>query len=139
MDFVAIRAFDNYIEANIVLQMLQHHHINCHLKDENIVTVNPFLSPAIGGMKLMVHHVHVERAWDLLDEAENSYLKSIPCPVCHHNKLETVSVTKKHNSRLAALASMLLNGQSVEVKKVFRCSGCGYDFEHLPQRGSNDI
>jgi transcription elongation factor Elf1 len=119
--------------------MLQHHHINCHLKDENIVTVNPFLSPAIGGMKLMVHHVHVERAWDLLDEAEHSYLKSIPCPVCHHNKLESVSVTKKHNSRLAALASMLLNGQSVEVKKVFRCNGCGYDFEHLPQRGSDDI
>lgn len=134
MDFVSIRAFDNYIEANIVLQMLQQHNINCHLKDEHIITLDPLLSPAIGGMKLMVHHSHVERAWDLLNTAEREYLKTIPCPVCHHKKLEAASITKKHNSRLAALASMLLNGHSVETKKIYRCRGCGFDFDHLPNQ-----
>lgn len=64
--FVLLRSFDNYIEANIVLNMLQHHDIVCHLKDENIITINPFLSPAIGGMKLMVHEVHIARAQALL-------------------------------------------------------------------------
>lgn len=132
MDYVEIRSFDNYIEANIVLQMLQQHGVNCHLKDEHIVTIDPLLSPAIGGMKLMVHHYHVEKAWDLLNEAEREYLKSIPCPVCHHNKLEAVSITKKCNSRLGLIASMLLNGHSVEVKKIYRCKECGFDFEHLP-------
>ena len=133
MDFVELRSFDNYIEANIVLNMLRHHHINCHLKDENIITIDPLLSPAIGGMKLMVHHAHVERAWDLMDKAEQEYLKQIPCPVCHAHALKTISITKQHKNKLSALASMLLNGHSIEVTRVYRCSGCGYDFKELPR------
>jgi predicted Zn-ribbon and HTH transcriptional regulator len=133
MTFVALRSFDNYIEANIVLSMLQNQDINCHLKDENIITIDPLLSPAIGGMKLMVHHAHVERAWDLMERAEQEYLKNIPCPVCHAHALKAVSVTKQHRSKLSALASMLLNGNSVEVMKVYRCTNCGYDFKELPK------
>lgn len=135
MDFVPIRSFDNYIEANIVLAMLQAANVNCHLKDEHIVTIDPLLSPAIGGMKLMVHHAHVQRAWDLINEAEQQYLKNIPCPVCKKHTLTTVSVTKKHRCKLAALASMLLKGESVEVTKIYKCTACGYDFKHLPQHG----
>ena len=134
MDYVELRSFDNYIEANIVLNMLQHHHINCHLKDENIVSINPLLSPAIGGMKLMVHADHVEKAWDLMDKAEEEYLKNIPCPVCHAHALKTISITKKHTSKLTALISMLLNGHSVEVTKIYKCSVCGYDFKDLSKK-----
>ena len=122
MDYIELRSFNNYIEANIVLQMLQHQDIICHLKDEHIVTIDPLLSPAIGGMKLMVHHSHVERAWDLMEQAENNYLKNIPCPVCHAHALKAVSITKTHTCKLAALASMLLNGHSVELTKIYRCS-----------------
>lgn len=134
MDYVELRSFDNYIEANIVLNMLHYHNINCHLKDENVVTIDPFLSPALGGMKLMVHHAHVERAWDLMDRAEQEYLKNIPRPVCHARALKAISITKNHRCKLAALASMLLNGHSVEVKKIYRCSQCGYDFTELPKQ-----
>lgn len=133
MEFVQLRSFDNYIEANIVLSMLMSANINCHLKDEHLVTIDPFLSPAIGGMKLMVHHAHAERAWELLDEAEEQYLKSIPCPVCRTHALKAVSIAKQHKCKLAALVSMLLNGQSVEVKKIYRCDACGYDFKELPR------
>lgn len=133
MTFIELRSFDNYIEANIVMHMLQHANINCHLKDENIITIDPLLSPAIGGMKLMVHHAHVEKAWDLMERAEQEYLKDIPCPVCHAHALRTISVTKKHRSKLSALASMLLNGHSVEVTKMYRCTKCGYDFKDLPK------
>src|SRR5438105_15273401 len=109
MDFVELRTFDNYIEANIVLNMLRFFNINCHLKDENIITIDPLLSPAIGGMKLMVHHAHVEKAWDMMDKAEHEYLKSIPCPVCKAHKLIKEVIMKKHSCKLGALASMLLN------------------------------
>jgi rubredoxin len=132
MIFVELRSFSNYIEANIVLTMLQHANINCHIKDENILTIDPLLGPALGGMKLMVHHTHVERAWDLMERAEQQYLNNIPCPVCKAHALQTVSVTRQHRSRLAALASMLLNGHSLEVSRIYRCSKCGYDFRELP-------
>ncbi len=134
MDFVQLRSFDNYIEANIVMNMLQHFNINCHLKDENVITIDPLLSPAIGGMKLMVHHTQLERAWELIDDAEQQYLKNIACPVCKSHQLKTVSITKEHKCKLSAMASMLLNGKSVELTKVYKCSACGYDFKELPDR-----
>ena len=132
MEFIPLRSFDNYIEANIVLSMLMASNINCHLKDENTVTIDPLLSPALGGIKLMVHHVHAERAWDLLEEYEQQYLKTIPCPVCKAHALKIVSVMKQHKCKLAALVSMLLNGRSVELTKMYQCTKCGYDFKELP-------
>ncbi|MGZ3849845.1 MAG: hypothetical protein ACXVKI_11945, partial [Flavisolibacter sp.] len=102
------------------------------LKDEHILTIDPLLSPALGGIKLMVHHSQVERAWDMLDQAEQQFLRSIPCPVCKAHALKVVTVTRKHRCRLAALASMILKGHSVEVRRVYQCGNCGYDFRELP-------
>jgi Putative prokaryotic signal transducing protein len=70
MNFVQIRAFDNYISAHITLGMLQDAGINCHLQDEYMITLDPLLSPAIGGMKLMVYPSQVQRAAELLEETE---------------------------------------------------------------------
>jgi hypothetical protein len=70
MEFIQVRAFDNYIFAHIRMGMLQEAGINCHLKDEYTVTVDPFLSPALGGMKLMVESTQVQRALDLLKETD---------------------------------------------------------------------
>ena len=133
MEHVPLRSFDNYIEANIVLNMLQHYNINCHLKDEHIITIDSLLSPAIGGIKLMVHEAHVARAWDLMDHAEAEYLKTIPCPVCKAHALTRVSIKKEHKSKLGALACLLLKGQSVELTKMYQCTACGYDFKELPE------
>ena len=133
MNYVELRSFDNYIEANIVLKMLQNENINCHLKDEHIITIDPLLSPAIGGMKLMVDPTHIERAWDIINSAEEQYLKSISCPVCKKHALTTISITKTHKCKLAALASMLLNGKSVEIAKLYKCTACGYDFKEVPR------
>jgi hypothetical protein len=42
--------------------------INCHLKDEYTLTIDPLLSPALGGIKLMVAESQVGRALELLEE-----------------------------------------------------------------------
>jgi hypothetical protein len=70
MEYVQLRAYDNYISAHISLTMLQDAGINCHLQDEHIITLDPFLSPALGGMKLMVYRSQVERAGELLAQAD---------------------------------------------------------------------
>lgn len=134
MNFIELRSFDNYIEANIVLGMLQDAGINCHLKDEHIITIDPLLSPAIGGMKLMVHESHVKRAWEVMEAAEKKYLATIPCPICKKHTLETITLTKRYKTLLGALGSMFLTGQPVQVKKQYRCKSCGYDFKELPKR-----
>ncbi len=123
---------NNYIEANIVMNMLIASGINAHLKDELTITIDPLLSPALGGMKLMVHYTQIERAWELLEDAEQQYLKSIPCPVCKAHALKIVSITKKYKCRLSALINMLVSGKSVELIKMYQCDTCGYDFKELP-------
>jgi hypothetical protein len=70
MEFVQLRSFDNYISAHISLGMLQDAGINCHLKDEYAVTIQPYLSPALGGMKLMVYPSQAQRAAQLLQETD---------------------------------------------------------------------
>ncbi len=132
MTFVPLRTFDNYIEANIVMNMLIASGINAHLKDELTLTIDPLLSPALGGMKLMVHYTQIESAWELLEDAEQQYLKTISCPVCKKHALKIVSITKKYKCRLSALINMLLSGTSVELIKIYQCAGCGYDFKELP-------
>ena len=70
MNFIQIRSYDNYIYAHIILSKLQDSGINCHLKDEYIITIDPLLSPALGGIKLMVAEPQVGRALELLAESE---------------------------------------------------------------------
>jgi len=66
MQFILLTTFDNYIEAHIALGRLKEEFINCYLKDEYTVTIDPLLSNAIGGIKLMVAETQVERAVEVL-------------------------------------------------------------------------
>jgi hypothetical protein len=71
MNFIQVQAFDNYVSAHIVMAMLLDAGINCHLKDEYTLTIDPLLSPALGGIKLMVAGSQLERALELLESTGN--------------------------------------------------------------------
>ncbi|RYY62638.1 MAG: DUF2007 domain-containing protein [Chitinophagaceae bacterium] len=66
MNFVLLSSYDNYIEAHIALGRLENAYINCHLQDDHSVTLNPYLSNAIGGIKLMVAESQAARANEVL-------------------------------------------------------------------------
>lgn len=70
MNFVVLSSYDNYIPAHIAMGRLQEEYINCHLQDENSVTIDPFLSSAIGGIKLMVAETQAERALEVLNNTQ---------------------------------------------------------------------
>jgi hypothetical protein len=70
MEFVILQTFDNYISAHIALGRLKEEYINCHLQDEYSVTIDPFLSNAIGGIKLMVVEIQAERAMSILNSSQ---------------------------------------------------------------------
>lgn len=75
MSFVAVYSFDNYIPAHLILGRLEEEGINAWLKDEHTVTIDPFLTNAFGGIKLMVHIAQADRARALLTtwNAEHPY------------------------------------------------------------------
>jgi hypothetical protein len=114
------------------LGMLQEAGIICHLKDEYTVTIDPLLSPALGGMKLMVEENDVERAKTLLRDADNRYLSTVTCPTCHEKGLTSVTEITRFNNWKSRLKSILLTGQQEGVKHFYRCNHCYATFTELP-------
>ena len=132
MVYISVRAYDNYVFANMVLGMLQNAGINCHIKDEYTVTIDPLLSPAVGGMKLMVEETSVSYALELLKEAEQSYVRTLSCPVCKQKSLELIVKTTYYTSWYEKIKSRLINGQEQQVKKIYQCKNCHAEFSEMP-------
>ena len=73
MDFLLLRSFDNYISASLTLARLDEEGITCYLKDEYTVTIDPLLSNAIGGIKLIVKKTDEPEARKMMQVFENEY------------------------------------------------------------------
>ena len=131
MLFLPIRSYDNYITANLELALLKQAGINCHIKDEYTITIDPLLSPALGGMKLMVEENSAEEAKTILDASDWHYLQSIPCPKCKATALEMITTIMHYTTWTGRIKSLLINGQEEEVKRFYRCNNCYSEFTEL--------
>ena len=132
MNFRSIASFDNYLLANMTLGMLQENGVNCHLKDENIITIDPLLSPAVGGMKLMVEEQDLERSAGIIREAEAAYLKELPCPYCKNLGLNAEEKINMPASFWGKLKNQIAYGQTSTYKKIYRCLNCKSVITELP-------
>lgn len=132
MNFKLIATYDNYMLANMAMGLLTENGIKCQMKDEHIVTVDPLLNPAVGGIKLLVEENDFERAAALMKEAENDYLKDITCPNCKSNSLVTEEKTNNPSDFWGKLKNQVLFGQTSTYSKGYRCTNCKKYFEELP-------
>ena len=91
METIVLKTFDNYFTANIMLSKLQDVGINCYLKDEYTVTIDPILSNAIGGIKLAVDSQQADEAAAFIARFQEDYLRAVICPKCSSHAIEQVS------------------------------------------------
>ena len=132
MNFKQIASYDNYLLANMTLGMLQENEVNCHLKDEYIVTIDPLLNPAVGGIKLMVEEQDYEKAMAIIKEAETAYLKEIPCANCGQQSLVAEEKTIRPQNFWGKLKNQIAYGQTSITKIIYRCESCKNIFTELP-------
>ncbi|MEO6916991.1 MAG: hypothetical protein ABI151_16390 [Chitinophagaceae bacterium] len=132
MEFLPIRAYDNYLVANMRLTMLQNENIVCYLKDEYTLTIDPLMNIALGGMNLMVSAIQFSRAEEILEQADTNYLLTIPCPHCGDSTIQKQSETIIYTNFKDRLKSMLLTGTTQKVNSFYRCSNCRKQFKELP-------
>ena len=79
---VVVEVFDNPTLAHLARIRLEGGGIEAHVFDENILTVDPLLGPAVGGVKLSVSASDAQAATALLAvEPENAREDSC-CPRC---------------------------------------------------------
>jgi Putative prokaryotic signal transducing protein len=132
MAFKQIASYDNYLLANMTLGLLEENNINCHLKDENIVTIDPFLNPAVGGIKLMVDETQFDRANNLLKDSETAYLDDILCPYCHKKGLVAEEKINAPQNFWGKLKNQIAYGQTATYSKKYRCKNCKSLLNELP-------
>jgi hypothetical protein len=71
MKYVTIKVFDSAIEAHILKSKLESEDIECHIFDENIVSLNPLFNYAVGGIKLKVNELDFEKAITIVKEIDD--------------------------------------------------------------------
>ncbi len=134
MSFIQLYTFDNYIDAHLRMMHLQEEGINCWLKDENTVTIDPILSNAIGGIKLMVHEAQQERAKQLLRTMLNKEKHQNSCSKCGSFNVEFIITNRKASNWLTAIATFFLGDFAMAPHKVFHCFDCGEEFDMIPKK-----
>ena len=75
MEFIILNSYNNYIEAHIAKAVLEEHSIHCWLKDENTITIDPILTNAVGGIKIMIAKEDAQKALEILNQL-NYHLQS---------------------------------------------------------------
>jgi len=129
MDFVPVAVYTNYIDANIMLGRMQEDGIDCWLKDENIVTIDPILTNAVGGIKLMVAENERMKALQWLWEINKEKKATISCPKCNSHNLEYVSTPRKPGNWLSVLIGVFITSFAPPVEQVYHCFDCGTEFD----------
>ena len=131
MNIITLRSFDNYFLANITFTKLQDAGVECYLKDEHTVTIDPILSNAIGGIKLVVKEADAADAKQLLQQFDEEYLQSVKCPKCAAT--EIVLVTKPGASNyITAIFTWLFSSYAVAAESIYQCGKCGYQSKTMP-------
>ncbi|CAN5771724.1 hypothetical protein BH11BAC3_BH11BAC3_05100 [soil metagenome] len=132
MEMEVVRSFDNYFTANITLTKLHAEGIECYLKDEYTVTIDPILSNAIGGIKLIVKKEDATEVKEKLAQYDAAYLKSATCPRCGSNSFSYISKPGVANY-VTAIFTWLFSSYAVAPEYVYQCGNCGFESERLPE------
>lgn len=127
--YVILRTYDNYISANIALSKLLDAGIHAYLQDEHTVTVDPLLSLAINGIKLVVPKEEAPTASAMLGIMEDEYKSSLSCPHCGSCDLEDLSKPKGLGGFFRGISHWLFLRETQYFGAKYRCSQCGQEFE----------
>ena len=84
-EFQLLKTFLNPVDANITKGLLESNRVEAFIFDENTLSVDPVLTTALGGIRLLVRSSDFENASAILkelDEENKKETSNIKCPVC---------------------------------------------------------
>ncbi|MBC7423024.1 MAG: hypothetical protein H7334_06160 [Ferruginibacter sp.] len=131
MDLVTVKTFDSYFVANIILGRLHAEGVECYLKDEVTVTIDPILTNAIGGIKLVVRKENAAAVKQILDSYDAQYLLAATCPKCGEHAFTYIAKPGVTNF-LTAILTTIFASYAVAPNYVYQCGNCNYETERLP-------
>lgn len=128
MNFIILQTFNDYISAHLLKGRLEEAGIQSWLRDEHTVTIDPILTNAIGGIKLMVQEKDRDDALQIIEEIRNDIKERLKCPQCGGSQIEFVSSNRKPINWLSAIATYFMVNFAIAPEKVYHCFDCGHEF-----------
>ena len=135
MELITIKTFDNSIEAHIMKSKLESENIMCFLFDENIVALNPLYNITVGGIKLKVNKLDIDKATEIIEETSKSALTNelgeiIKCPSCESDDIYSGFKSMKGTKGIVSvIISFLFMAFPIYYKTVYKCKKCGNEFK----------
>ena len=131
-EFSLAARFQYSAEAHIYRAKLADAGIEVFMRDHITIDSDPLVSNAIGGVKLMVRTVDLERAKVVLDGIENYSLEDdgtpVHCPACGSQKVE-MSTGVSGTWPILKFVVVALMGLFPIVRHRYRCNDCGNTFK----------
>jgi hypothetical protein len=127
MGFVVLNSYNTYIDAHIAKGVLEEQGIASWLKDENTVTIDPILTNAVGGIKVMVAEEDAETALGILTRLRREKT-AVACPKCSSINTDLVSTPRKASNWFSAITTFFLGNYAIGTNKVQHCFDCGHEF-----------
>ncbi len=122
---VTVETFNEPILANIMKTKLEAYGVECFLADENIVTVNPLVTQAVGGIKLKVREEDLEKAQAIVNEAvfpeKSETDEGTHCPYCGSTN---TTVILGHSNVFVAMWWLFLSSLPFYSKRHYYCHSC---------------
>jgi len=113
-----VRSYSDAFSAHIAQSRLESEGIKALVVDENLVTNDPLLSIAVGGVKVVVSEHDVEAAREILEDKVE--VEESSCPSCGSSRVQ-----KLHAGRRSAFLTLLFLGFPIgRTKHKFCCEDC---------------
>jgi len=135
MQRITVKTFDDAISAHLWRVKLESEGIPCFIRDEHIVTMDPLINFAVGGVKLQVYEDDFEKARNVIEEMTRQPLVNfdnelISCPNCLSTDLYKDFKSMKGVKGLAsAFVSLFLMVFPIYFKRVYKCKACSTEFQ----------
>lgn len=134
MEFIKLQTFDNYIEANLVLNRYLNEGIDCYLKDETSSTLFPSFAAAFGNIKLYVREDFIEQANIVTSQLFKEKKDFQVCPNCSSTNVEYVNQPNNPANWLYAIVGYFFASYALKGQQVYKCYDCKKEFETLKNK-----
>ncbi len=131
MSLIALKTFENAIDAHQLKAKLESEDIFCVLQGEHLASIYPMNNITIQGVTVCVHKDDAEAALRIIHKLEGGPYteteKEITCPNCG----STDSDFNSTRGFIGIITTILLLGLMVFPgynKRVRRCNSCGHKF-----------
>jgi len=123
-ELVTLTRASNAIEASLMKSKLESEGVFCFVADGNTIGINPLYTNVLGGLRVQVRLIDVDRACEILQLDEEG-VKALTCPQCDSKNIDF--------SRLPGLLNLLtylgLGVFFLKLRRLWTCNDCHHNWK----------